>query len=162
MLDLGFLGDMESLSSTIGPDKQMAFFSATWPKEVESLAYNLCTSGQPVTIRVSQAGRESTEELQARESICQEVVMIEELEGRDKWGRQDELKKRILDAHLKQVLACDSGAKILIFVNQKTFANELAEKLYKENVSADAIHGGGSRINAWKFWMLFGRARLKF
>merc|ERR1711990_1009236 len=101
MLDLGFLGDMESLSTTIRPDKQMAFFSATWPKEVESLAHNLCTSGQPVTIRVSAAGKESTEQLQARESIHQEVVMIEEIQGYNKWGRQDEIKKKLLDTHIK-------------------------------------------------------------
>lgn len=147
MLDMGFLGDMEQLSSTIRPDKQMAFFSATWPKEVESLAYNLCTSGQPVTVRVSQAGRESTEELQARESICQEVVMIEELEGRDKWGRQDEIKKKLLDAHIKQALTSDPNAKVLIFVNQKTFADELADKLWEANIRADSIHGGRQQ---WK------------
>jgi len=118
----------------------MAFFSATWPKAVETLAYSLCTSGQPVTMRVAQA--EDTETLQARESIIQEVVMIEELPGRNQWGRQDEIKQKLLDAHIKQVLANDSNAKILIFVNQKTFADELANKLWEDNIHADTIHGG--------------------
>jgi len=142
MLDLGFLGDMEQLSSTIRPDKQMAFFSATWPSTVQSLAYNLCTSGQPVTIRVAQAGRENSEALQARESICQEVVMIEELEGKNKWGRQDEIKKKLLDEHLKLALASDPNTKVLIFVNDKIFADELSRKLWDEGIAADCIHGG--------------------
>ena len=125
----------------------MAFFSATWPKEVESLAYNLCTSGQPVTIRVSQAGRESTEELQAREGICQEVIMIEEIYGRDKWGRQDLIKKKLLDAHIQKCLASDPSAKVLIFVNQKTDAEDLSNKLWEQNIHADAIHGGRPQTN---------------
>lgn len=142
MLDMGFLGDMEQLSSTIRPDKQMAFFSATWPSSVQSLAYNLSTSGQPMTIRVAQPGRENSEVLQARESIHQEVVMIEELEGRNKWGRQDEIKKQLLDAHLKRVMASDENSKVLIFVNDKIFADELSRKLWDEGVAADCIHGG--------------------
>merc|ERR1711972_1108425 len=32
MLELGFLGDMEQIGGAIRPEKQMAFFSATWPK----------------------------------------------------------------------------------------------------------------------------------
>jgi ATP-dependent RNA helicase DDX5/DBP2 len=143
MLDLGFLGDMEHLSSTIRKDKQMAFFSATWPKEVESLAYNLSTSGQPVTIRVLPKGKEDTDELVAAEGIIQEVVMIEELpggKGMDKWGKQDEIKRKLLDAHLKKALS-SWETKIMVFVNDKEFCGELAEKLYEEGYSADCIHG---------------------
>ena len=39
--------------------------------------------------------------------------MIEELEGRNKWGRQDEIKKKLLDTHIKQALASDPNAKVL-------------------------------------------------
>jgi ATP-dependent RNA helicase DDX5/DBP2 len=147
MLDMGFLGDMESLSAAIRPDKQMAFFSATWPKEVQSLAHNLSTSGQPVTVRVSQAGRESTEELQARECIHQEVVVIEESEGYNKWGRQDQIKRKLLDAHVKQALASDPSAKVLIFVNQKSDADQMVEKLCNDNLDADSIHGGRNQYD---------------
>jgi len=109
---------------------------------VESLAYNLSTSGQPVTIRVTAVGKENTEELTAREGIVQEVVMIEELEGKNKWGRQDEIKKQMLDEHLKKALALNENAKVMIFVNDKLFADELSKKLWEEGVPADCIHGG--------------------
>jgi len=142
MLDMGFLGDMEQLSTTIRPDRQMVFFSATWPKEVQSLALNLTKSGEPVVIRVIQAGREHTEALSARECIHQQVVVIDEPEGRGKWDRQDEMKRKLLDDHIKQVLASNPNAKILIFVNAKIFADELANKLWEDNVQSDTIHGG--------------------
>merc|ERR1712087_766590 len=60
----------------------------------------------------------------------------------DKWGRQDEIKKGLLDAHLKKVLAADDHSKVMIFVNDKLFADELNMKLYEDGVPADAIHGG--------------------
>eukprot|EP00427_Karlodinium_veneficum_P068434 CAMPEP_0169426082 /NCGR_PEP_ID=MMETSP1017-20121227/68904_1 /TAXON_ID=342587 /ORGANISM="Karlodinium micrum, Strain CCMP2283" /LENGTH=671 /DNA_ID=CAMNT_0009535949 /DNA_START=101 /DNA_END=2116 /DNA_ORIENTATION=- len=142
MLDMGFVGDMENLSSTIRPDRQMAFFSATWPKEVQSLAQNLSKSGEPVMIRVLQAGKEHTELLSAKECIHQQVIVVDEPEGRGKWDRQDEIKKQLLDTHIKQVLASDTNAKLLIFVNQKTFADELANQLWNDNVRSDTIHGG--------------------
>lgn len=142
MLDMGFLGDMENLSSTIRPDRQMAFFSATWPKEVQSLAHNLAKSGEPVMIRVIQAGREHTEELTARECIHQQVIVIDEPEGKGKWDAQDEIKRKLLDSHVKQVLGSDPNAKLLIFVNQKTFADELANNLWNDNIYSDTIHGG--------------------
>jgi len=46
-----------------------------------------------------------------------------------------------LDAHIRQALV-DPEAKVLIFVNQKTFADELSTKLWAENIHADTIHGG--------------------
>lgn len=144
MLDLGFHGDMEQLSSSITPSKQMAFFSATWPKEVEGLAHGLSTGGQPVTIRVAAVGRGDIEELQTAEGIRQEVVMIPELEGgrgKNKWGRQDTIKKELLDAHIKQAMASDAS-KVLIFVNDKEFANELSAQLWDDGIHADCIHGG--------------------
>merc|ERR1712187_604576 len=125
---------MEHISSTIRKDKQMAFFSATWPKEVESLAYDLCTSGQPVTIRVLPKGKEDTDELVAREGIFQEVIMIEEFpsgKGMDKWGKQDEIKRRLLDERLRTWLN-SWESKVLVFVNDKEFGSELANKLHAE------------------------------
>merc|ERR1719356_870680 len=139
---MGFLGDMELLSSAIRPDRQMVFFSATWPQEVKSLANSLCTSGHPLTMHVSSASCKSIGALQARESIKQDVVVIEEPEGRSKWDRQDGRKRALLDSHIKCALASHCKAKVLIFVNQKSFADELATRLWEDSIHADAIHGG--------------------
>merc|ERR1712084_141076 len=60
----------------------------------------------------------------------------------DKWGKQHEIKKQLLDAHLKKALGSDDRAKVMIFVNDKLFADELCNKLWDEGVPADAMHGG--------------------
>lgn len=44
MLDLGFEEDVLAISSEIRRDRQMLFFSATWPREVEEAAQRLCRS----------------------------------------------------------------------------------------------------------------------
>ena len=38
MLDMGFEPQIKKIVSQIRPDRQTLFWSATWPKEVESLA----------------------------------------------------------------------------------------------------------------------------
>jgi ATP-dependent RNA helicase RhlE len=70
------------------------------------------------------------------------VVVVDFPEGRGKWNRQDEEKKRLLDQHIKNALASTAEAKVLIFVNTKTFADELSNKLWEEGILSDAIHGG--------------------
>lgn len=153
MLDFGFSGDMDALSAAIRPERQTVFFSATWPKEVQALACRLCTDADgPVTIRVGRgggadaAGRAAAEdggdgELLAREGITQQVVVVDFPDEQRPWDKQDEVKKNVLDKHIKDVMAQDDS-KMIIFVNQKHFADELSTKLWDEGVYVDAIHGG--------------------
>merc|ERR1719473_1839022 len=46
MLDDGFGSEVENIGSSIRPDRQMLFFSATWPKKVQDLAKALCEAQQ--------------------------------------------------------------------------------------------------------------------
>merc|ERR1712226_226110 len=46
MLEIGFEEDINAISSEIRKDRQMLFFSATWPYEVEQAASRLCGRGQ--------------------------------------------------------------------------------------------------------------------
>merc|ERR1712232_1239393 len=145
MLDMGFRGDMEEIGSAIRPERQTAFFSATWPREVQSLAFHPFADA-PVTIRVRKAGQTSNGaddgELLAREGIVQEVVVIDEFEGqKDQWEKQEEYKRSLLEAHITKTLE-NGDQKIIIFVNQKTFADELSEKLWNKSIYCDALHGG--------------------
>jgi len=149
MLDMGFSGDMDEISKAIRPDRQTVFFSATWPKEVQQLACNLCMDA-PILIRVGRQGADTSaggaegdeeEALLARESIEQQVCVVDFAGEAAPWDKQDAEKRRILDAHIKSVMA-QPDCKMIIFVNQKNFASELSEKLWNEGVEADAIHGG--------------------
>jgi len=143
MLDMGFSGDMEQIGNMIRPERQTVFFSATWPKEVQALACQLCID-TPVTIRVGKHGGNSDEAdgvLSAREGIKQEVVVVDFPEEAKPWDKQEAEKKQLLDAHIKAVFA-EGEPKMIIFVNQKNLADELSDKLWKEGIFVDAIHGG--------------------
>lgn len=141
MLEMGFQGDMEQISSAIRPERQMAFFSATWSKEVQSLAVAFC-SETPVTIRVGGAqGSGEAEALTARKGITQEVVVVD-FPGESKpWIKQEEEKNKLLHVHIKAVFQ-DQQAKMILFVNQKNFAEELSSKLWDEGIYVDTLHGG--------------------
>jgi len=149
MLDMGFRGDMSEIGSAIRPERQTVFFSATWPKDVQSLACELC-SDAPVTIRVRRAGEttngavvEDSDQLLAREGITQEVVILDEFEGEEKqWEKHEERKRAVLEEHIGKTVFGNSDQKMLIFVNQKTFADELSEGLWKKGIYTEALHGG--------------------
>merc|ERR1719253_2378974 len=90
--------------------------------------------------------------------------MIPELEGgrgKNKWGKQDEIKKELLDAYLKQAIASSPHSKVLIFVNDKEFANELSAKLYKEGVQTDCMHGGRPQEMRLRILEDFRQAKLR-
>jgi len=135
MLDYGFQGDVEDIQSKIRKDRHMLFFSATWPPEVEELATSLCVDGrQPVVIRVGQGDQGAAA---TRPDIIQQVEVFDQ----DDWRERDEKKKAFLYAHIREVLK-DPTKKMLVFVNNKIFANELRDNLYEEGFETDAMHGG--------------------
>eukprot|EP00927_Polykrikos_kofoidii_P040587 TRINITY_DN34657_c0_g2_i1.p1 TRINITY_DN34657_c0_g2~~TRINITY_DN34657_c0_g2_i1.p1 ORF type:complete len:740 (-),score=128.07 TRINITY_DN34657_c0_g2_i1:162-2381(-) len=55
MLDYGFEEDVQAISSSIRGDRQMLFFSATWPPEVEQVAKRLCSRGSAATKVIAAA-----------------------------------------------------------------------------------------------------------
>eukprot|EP00929_Paragymnodinium_shiwhaense_P110059 TRINITY_DN76772_c0_g1_i1.p1 TRINITY_DN76772_c0_g1~~TRINITY_DN76772_c0_g1_i1.p1 ORF type:complete len:604 (+),score=113.62 TRINITY_DN76772_c0_g1_i1:149-1960(+) len=160
MLDMGFQGDVNNISKEIRPERQVLFFSATWNTAVQQLASGLCLpTCKPVRISFGQGDRVDGEDADAlaskpREGITQEVVVVDLPEddgtGRKQWMRQDDKKRMLLEAHLRKVLRENKENKILVFVSQKTLADELAEALVKDGFKADAMHGGrGQEVRLW-------------
>jgi len=153
MLELGFRGDMDQIGAAIRPERQTAFFSATWAKEVQSLACTLCTD-TPVAIRVGGSGKangENGDALMAREGITQEVIVVDFPAETKPWVKQEEEKNRLLEEHIRKTMQ-EENTKMIVFVNQKNFADELSEKLWKEGISCDALHGG--RPQETRLWVL--------
>ena len=109
MLDMGFHGDVTTISDQVRPERQVLFFSATWSRDVQTLARGLCHEGsRPVRISVGQAGRpdgEDAEDAQAahmaRKGIEQEVVVVD-FPG--DWERQAAEKRRLLEEYLQDRL----------------------------------------------------------
>lgn len=136
MLDMGFIGDVQKFTSNIRPDRHMMFFSATWPAEVQNLAGGLCHNEQdPVLLKV---GQHTDAEVTTRSDITQEVIVFDQ----STWDQRDNAKQQVLYPYVRETLSSDPTTKILVFVNNKILADELASQLNKEGFMSDAMHGG--------------------
>lgn len=119
MLDMGFEPQIRNIVSQIRPDRQTLYWSATWPKEVESLARQFLRNPYKVTIGSS--------DLKANHSICQVIEVMTDLE---KYNRLIRLLKEIMD-----------GSRILIFVETKKGCDQVTRQLRMDGWPALAIHG---------------------
>ena len=121
MLDMGFEPQVRKIVADIRPDRQTLLWSATWPKEVQSLARDLCKE-EPVQITVGSAGKK------ANDRITQHVIVCEQNE-----------KSQKLHTLLETII--DGTSKIIIFTDTKRGADQLQRTLRAQGVSALAIHG---------------------
>lgn len=121
MLDMGFEPQVRKISSQIRPDRQSLFFSATWPKEVQALARELCKE-DPVQTTIGSAGKK------ANEKIHQNVIVCDEGEKLDR-----------LKALMETIV--DNTSKIIIFAETKRGTDSLQRSLKASGVAALAIHG---------------------
>jgi len=138
MLEEGFAEQLKIIAQRIRRDRHMLFFSATWPREVEALARDMCKGRmKPVHLAVGQRedGMATT-----RSDILQEVVVF----NQPTWEERDAAKRDLLYRHLREVLS-DEDHKVLVFVSNKNLANELRDNLWGEGFKTDSMHGGRSQ-----------------
>lgn len=118
MLDMGFEPSLRRIISQVRPDRQTLMWSATWPKEVRSLAREFL--GKYVQINIG------SEDLHANHNIRQHVEVIRDT---DKYGRLVELLK-------------DFGkSKAIVFVETRRKADELMFRLKDRGFNVAAMHG---------------------
>ncbi|KAK0529683.1 ATP-dependent RNA helicase dbp2 [Tilletia horrida] len=120
MLDMGFEPQIRKIIGQIRPDRQTLMFSATWPKEVQSLARDFLRDGIQVNI--------GSHELAANHRVKQVIEVCTDYEKRGK-----------LVKHLDMI--SQENAKVLIFTNTKRIADELTKYLRQDGWPALAIHG---------------------
>jgi len=121
MLDMGFIRDIRKVIKLIPNKRQNLLFSATFSKEIRSLASSLLKD--PVEIEV--APRNSTVE-----KVSQLVYHV------------DKARKREL---LSQLIDKGNWRQVLVFTRTKHGANRLAEQLNTDGINAAAIHGNKSQ-----------------
>ncbi len=120
MLDMGFEPQIRKIVAQIRPDRQTLMFSATWPKEVQSLARDFLNNGYQVNI--------GSPDLAANHNVTQVIEVCSEFEKRGK-----------LVGHLDHI--SQENAKVLIFTNTKRQADDLTKFLRQDGWPALAIHG---------------------
>jgi ATP-dependent RNA helicase RhlE len=121
MLDMGFKRDIDKIRSLIPSRRQNLMFSATFSREIKSLAQNILKS--PILV-------EATPENTTVESIYQQIYRVAKVK------KTKLLIKLINDGQWQQVL---------VFTRTKHGANKLCKKLESARISAMAIHGNKSQ-----------------
>lgn len=123
MLDMGFEPQIRKIIGQIRPDRQTLMWSATWPKEVRSLANDFLTDFIQVNI--------GSMDLAANHRITQIVEVVSESEKRDRMIKNLE---KIMEGK-------DSQNKVLIFTGTKRVADDITRFLRQDGWPALSIHG---------------------
>mmetsp|Transcript_22229 Transcript_22229/g.25304 ORF Transcript_22229/g.25304 Transcript_22229/m.25304 type:complete len:588 (-) Transcript_22229:55-1818(-) len=139
MLDMGFEPQIRSVVNALPAERQTLLFSATWPKDIQRLAFDFLSN--PIQVNVGDV-----DSLNANKDIKQHIVMC---------GQNEKLEK--LCAILKELTeqgvpeteskgrAVDLGGKkhpkIIVFTAKKVSCNELANKLWDDGFAVDCLHG---------------------
>lgn len=121
MLDMGFLRDIQRIMKLMPAKRQNLLFSATFSKEIKTLASTILNN--PVSV-------EATPENTTAEKVVHKVYFV------DKAMKTSLTIKLIEEGNWDQVL---------IFTRTKHGANRLSEKLEKSDISSAAIHGNKSQ-----------------
>lgn len=121
MLDMGFIHDVKRVLKLIPERRQTLFFSATMPKDIQSLADNILSN--PAKVEV-------TPESTTAETIQQTLYYIE---------------KANKNKALLNLLASEVDESVLVFTRTKHGADRLVKFLDKNNITSAAIHGNKSQ-----------------
>jgi ATP-dependent RNA helicase RhlE len=121
MLDMGFIHDVKKILALVPKDKQSLLFSATFSDEIRDLANGLLKNPQSVQVT-------------PRNTTVQRITQVIHPVGRGK-------KKALL----VDIINRNNWSQVLVFTRTKFGANNVAEFLTKNNISAMALHGNKSQ-----------------
>ena len=121
MLDMGFIHDVKKVLAAVPKAKQSLLFSATFSDEIRDLAATLLKDPQSVQVT-------------PRNTTVQRITQLIHPVGRG--------KKKALLAHIIQE---HNWSQVLVFTRTKFGANNVAEFLGKNGISAMALHGNKSQ-----------------
>ncbi len=117
MLSMGFKDDLDAILSETPNKKQTLLFSATMPKEIQSITKNFMNNPVEISVGKRNAGAENVEHF---------YYMVQ---ARDRY----KALKRIVDMHPK--------VYGLIFCRTRAETKDVADKLMSEGYNVDALHG---------------------
>ncbi len=121
MLDMGFIHDVKKILALVPKDKQSLLFSATFSDEIRDLANNLLKDPQSIQVTPSN-------------TTVQRITQVVHPVGR---GKKKALLAHIINEH--------NWSQVLVFTRTKFGANNVAEFLTKNGISAMALHGNKSQ-----------------
>jgi ATP-dependent RNA helicase DDX5/DBP2 len=130
MLDMGFEPSLRQILPLIRPDRQVLFWSATWPKAVMRLAHDLL-GHDFIQVNIG------SQELTANKKIKQKVIVCSP-------GEKESQLAKILQEIWDALPGDDTTKQIprmIVFANRKFQCDDLVWKLNQDHWPACAIHG---------------------
>jgi len=121
MLDMGFVNDVKKIIAKVPQKRQTLFFSATMPKEIQSLADSILNKPERVEV---------TPVSSTADTIQQALYYVEKNDKR---------------ALLHHILKDKTIQTALVFTRTKHGADKVVKDLVKVGITAEAIHGNKSQ-----------------
>lgn len=163
MLDMGFEPQIRQVVSQVPNERQTLLFSATWPKEIQRLAFDFLNN--PIQVNVGEA-----DSLNANKDITQNIHMCTEDQKFDKLveilkdlvdqGIPEEEEKKAESNSRFGRKPIDMGgkkhSKVIVFTAKKISCGDLANNLWDSGYAVDCLHGDRPQwertkvINAFK------------
>ncbi|KAL9098777.1 MAG: hypothetical protein Q9163_005626 [Psora crenata] len=129
MFDMGFEPQVMKILANIRPDRQTVLFSATFPRQMESLARKTLT--RPIEIVVG-----------GRSVVAPEITQLVEVRTEDtKFVRLLELLGNLYNDEKNE------DDRALIFVDRQESADSLLRDLMRKGYPCMSIHGGKDQID---------------
>ncbi|KAF8076257.1 P-loop containing nucleoside triphosphate hydrolase protein [Lyophyllum atratum] len=127
MFDMGFEPQVMKIINNIRPDRQTVLFSATFPKQMDSLARKILR--KPLEITVG-----------GRSVVAAEIEQIVEVRTEDtKFNRLLEI--------LGQMYNEDPECRTLVFVDRQEAADNLLRELMRKGYLCMSLHGGKDQVD---------------
>ncbi|KAF6762360.1 pre-mRNA-processing ATP-dependent RNA helicase PRP5 [Ephemerocybe angulata] len=127
MFDMGFEPQVMKIINNVRPDRQTVLFSATFPKQMDSLARKILR--KPLEITVG-----------GRSVVAPEIEQIVEVRAEDtKFNRLLEI--------LGQMYNEDPECRTLIFVDRQESADNLLRDLMRKGYLCMSLHGGKDQVD---------------
>ncbi|KAI4524079.1 P-loop containing nucleoside triphosphate hydrolase protein [Schizophyllum commune Tattone D] len=127
MFDMGFEPQVMKIINNIRPDRQTVLFSATFPKQMDSLARKILK--KPLEITVG-----------GRSVVAAEIEQIVEV-------REEDTKFMRLLEILGQMYNEDPDCRTLIFVDRHEAADNLLRELMRKGYLCMSLHGGREQVD---------------
>ncbi|CDR87682.1 related to RNA helicase [Sporisorium scitamineum] len=128
MFDMGFEPQVMKIVNNIRPDRQTVLFSATFPKQMESLARKVLKN-KPLEITVG-----------GRSVVAAEIEQIVEV-------RPENTKFHRLLEILGELYNREKDVRTLIFVDRQEAADDLLKDLIRKGYVTMSLHGGKDQVD---------------
>jgi len=117
MLDMGFIGDIQTVVDQIPKQRQTLFFSATIDRRVEGLIGNFLTNPVKITIKSANASSH----------VEQNIVRVARYAKEEK---------------LCELVGLPDFKKVLVFGSTRMIVERLSDSLRQRGLRASGLHGG--------------------